>query len=243
MSGRAGGGLNVQLVPSHHSMSTWLWMTVGPTAAHASAVAHETLLSDALADPGGTDIGVTLHRLPFQLSAKMVVLREPLVLNWPTAWQMRDEMQLTLERLAPELRRRIGVRSAVQWLPFQLRANPSRCFEAPGPTAMHHVDPMHDTLYRCARRGLRMVRRRQLVPFQSSASADLLTPPTARQNLGEVQEIPLRKELRGLGACATFQPMLPPLSAIAVPGPDWNSFCPTARHVVALTQLAASTAL
>ena len=157
-------------------------MTFGPTAAHVLAVAHETLSSEVPPDTGRAGIGVTLQRLPFQLSANTVLRREPAVLRSPTARQKLAETQLIPVRVPPELPRMVGVRSAVQLLPFQRWAKPSWCPEAAGPTAMHHVGPMHDTFSRNPRCGLRMVSFRQRLPFQRSASGLFLTPPTARQN-------------------------------------------------------------
>src|SRR5215468_3674740 len=181
----------VHLVPFQRSASgTSLLepLTKSPTASHAFAAVHDTVLSWLVVDPDGCGVVLRAHFVPFQCAANGNWCPEPSVKN-PTAMHALVAGHDTLIRKLWTAPAGLGVDWTVQVVPFQRSAS---VFSEPplatSPTAVHTFAPLHDTPLRLLFDALGVVPTVQNLPFQVSTTASKTlplssSPPTAAQKL------------------------------------------------------------
>ena len=184
-------------LPSHRSAS--VPDDPDPTAVHADAELHATLLRP-LSAPAGLGVGATRQLVPFHCSASGTCV-PALVVDIPTARQADDDVHATPARVAPVVPAGLGVGWTCQTVPSHRSANVPSELE---PTTSHPAADVHATpfsLTPVAPAGLGVDSIRHARPSQRSASRtrppdDVVEPPTATHDEALEHESAVRKPVR-----------------------------------------------
>jgi hypothetical protein len=149
--------------------------------------------------PAGAGMGRVFQVLPFHRSESgdgLGVLGP----EAPVAMQNERVGQDTVPKMLPWAPRGLGVGWTRQVVPFHRSARATRmpALLVVWPTAVHAAGDVHETPTSCPGGRVGVGRTRQRVPFHRSARyppmvlLGLAVPPTAMQDLGEVQDTPRR---------------------------------------------------
>ena len=194
---------------------------------------HDTAFSSTLVWPVGLGLGTTVHALPFQCSVRP---RSP-PLDVPTAMHTDDAVHETALRNPPPAG--LGVVSSAQVVPFELSATgvyvlapKYACPTATQKVALVHDTPMRYVLVAPVAAGLSATLH--VVPFHCSTRVPVPAPPTATQNVVEVQLTAASADGPAGGVLAMTVQDEPSHRSMSGAGPA--PCCPTATQKAAFTQ-------